>query len=281
MRLAYLVIAVVLMVLALGSNGCEPNKPPVAVGIADPASGPAPLVVTFDGTGSSDPNEDFLTCTWDFGDGQSATGLVVQHTYATPGNFIAILTVDDGRGLTAQQQFSIVVTASSSSNNPPVAAGHAFPDSGPAPLTVSFDSAGSSDPDGDAISCTWDFGDGNAGRGPAVQHTYAAAGNFTATLTVADGRGGSFREDRTLWALLLSGAIPVPVKEDTSTFTLPDGNFDQVSSESMDIPELFQSYVTTITAFIIQVELFDQPSGRKLSSDDSLFANIQVGMGGG
>ncbi len=103
---------------------------------------------------------------------------------------------------------------------------------------------------------------------------------FTRTL-VKPGRGGSFREDRSLWALLLGGVIPVRVKEDTFTFTLPDGNFDQVSSESMDIPELFQSYVTTITAFIIQVELFDQPSGRKLSSDDSLFANIQVGMGGG
>jgi len=76
-------------------------------------------------------------------------------------------------------------------NRPPLAVIAATPSSGPAPLTVSFDSAGSSDPDGDALSFDWDFGDSAPHAStPAVTHQYAL-GTFTATLRVSDGKGGS------------------------------------------------------------------------------------------
>jgi glucose/arabinose dehydrogenase len=78
-----------------------------------------------------------------------------------------------------------------SGNRAPVARAAATPTSGPVPLTVAFSSAGSSDPDGDALSYDWDFGDGSARAATAApSHTYAAAGTFTATLVVRDGRGG-------------------------------------------------------------------------------------------
>lgn len=51
------------------------------------------------------------------------------------------------------------------------------------------DASGSSDPDGDALSYQWDFGDGNAGHGRAAQHSYAQQGSFKVTLTVTDGAG--------------------------------------------------------------------------------------------
>ena len=51
----------------------------------------------------------------------------------------------------------------------------ALPTSGPAPLTVTFSAGGAS-------SAHWDFGDGTAADGVAVQHTYAA-GRWNATVT--------------------------------------------------------------------------------------------------
>jgi len=82
-------------------------------------------------------------------------------------------------------------------NGVPVAALARTPESGVAPLGVSFSTAGTSDKDGPLASWTLDFGDGTPAAGgdgdpPAtVPHTYAAAGTFTAKLTVRDKAGVS------------------------------------------------------------------------------------------
>ena len=83
----------------------------------------------------------------------------------------------------------IVHTAS---NSAPTARLSAAPTSGPAPLTVDFDGSASSDPDGDALTFVWAFGDGVTATtsSPTTSHTYAA-GTYTATLTVRDARGAS------------------------------------------------------------------------------------------
>jgi hypothetical protein len=56
---------------------------------------------------------------------------------------------------------------------------------------VSFNAGGSTDPDGDALAVTWDFGDGEAGQGVTAQHTYAANGEFPVRITADDGSGMS------------------------------------------------------------------------------------------
>ncbi|WP_214417035.1 ThuA domain-containing protein [Sphaerisporangium fuscum] len=71
-------------------------------------------------------------------------------------------------------------------NRAPIAKASGTPDSGKAPLTVAFSSAGSSDPDGDAITYAWDFGDGGTSTSANPSHTYAANGTYTAKLTVTD-----------------------------------------------------------------------------------------------
>jgi glucose/arabinose dehydrogenase len=73
----------------------------------------------------------------------------------------------------------------------PVAQARADVTSGRAPLTVSFSSAGSSDPDGDSLSHSWRFGDGATSTAANPTHTYQANGQYTATLTVTDPTGKS------------------------------------------------------------------------------------------
>ena len=58
-------------------------------------------------------------------------------------------------------------------------------------LNCSFDASGSSDLDGTITSYAWNFGDGSAGQGVQVAHTYAAAGTYPVTLTVTDDGGAT------------------------------------------------------------------------------------------
>lgn len=73
-------------------------------------------------------------------------------------------------------------TALTLDNEMPVAKGTA---SGTGPV-VSFDAAGSSDPDGPVTNFAWDFGDGAKATGATASHAYAKPGTYLATLTVAD-----------------------------------------------------------------------------------------------
>ncbi|MCX5188643.1 PQQ-dependent sugar dehydrogenase [Streptomyces sp. NBC_00268] len=75
----------------------------------------------------------------------------------------------------------------------PVAQAAADRTSGQAALKVSFSSAGSSDADGDALTYSWDFGDGGTSTAANPSHKYKTNGTYTATVTAKDttGRTGS------------------------------------------------------------------------------------------
>ncbi len=54
-------------------------------------------------------------------------------------------------------------------------------------VVISFDGAGSLDPDGGALTYTWDFGDGSFGTGVAPTHAYSGADTYPVLLIVNDG----------------------------------------------------------------------------------------------
>ncbi|MGH9909628.1 MAG: Ig-like domain repeat protein, partial [Nitrososphaerales archaeon] len=87
------------------------NNNPVAVATANPTSGAPPLSVTFNGSGSSDPDPGtILSYSWNFGDGSPAASVaVVTHTYNSAGPFVATLTVNDGNGGTNSATVNITV----------------------------------------------------------------------------------------------------------------------------------------------------------------------------
>lgn len=75
------------------------NRSPSASVSADPTSGPLPLAVGFDGSGSTDPDAgDTLSYLWDFGDGSPAETTntpTTSHTYSTKRTYTASLRVRD------------------------------------------------------------------------------------------------------------------------------------------------------------------------------------------
>ena len=97
--------------------------------------------------------------------------------------------------------------------------------SGPAPLTVQFDGAGSTDPEGQNLTYAWDFEDDGTvdSTEPTASHTYSTEGAFSARLTVTDPDG----KDGTT-------TVPITVgnTEPTVDFNLPpNGSFFDFGDE--------------------------------------------------
>ncbi len=73
----------------------DPTQEPIASFTAIPDTVVAPLKVFFDASASSGANDE-LAYTWDFGDRNTGTGVIVDHQYATEGTYTVTLTVNDG-----------------------------------------------------------------------------------------------------------------------------------------------------------------------------------------
>ena len=75
------------------------NEQPVA-DAGGPYLGYVNVSILFNGSGSTDldGNEDIVSYLWDFGDGMNGTGVTVEHTYNTSGNYTIKLRVRDTKG---------------------------------------------------------------------------------------------------------------------------------------------------------------------------------------
>src|SRR5439155_6498627 len=115
------------------------------------------------------------------------TAITAAHSYAAAGTDTVLVMVTDKDGGAGMAKAPVTVTAT---NHPPTAA-TGGPYSGVEGTAVSFNGTGSSDPDGDAITYAWTFGDGGSATGATPSHVYADNGSYTATLTVTDAHGAA------------------------------------------------------------------------------------------
>jgi PKD repeat protein len=87
------------------------TNPPVAVLTVTPETGTAPLQVTADSSGSTDPNGGIVSQLIDFGDGTTSTTVTATHTYNTAGTFSVSLSVTDKLGLSSSTSKTVTVQA--------------------------------------------------------------------------------------------------------------------------------------------------------------------------
>jgi len=211
---------------ALASIG-PPNNAPVA-NANGPYLGTEDTAITFDGSGSYDPDGDTLTYTWDFGDGTTGSGVSPTHAYLWGETFTVTLTVSDGRGGTDIDTATAAVTEV---NDQPVADVNG-PYMAVVNDAITFDGSDSYDfdnQDGTAandqtLTYSWNFGDGTTGTGVNPTHTYSAAGSYTVVLVVNDGAVDS--EPSITTAGVTEAAIGVSVTSISPNSVVAGGSVD-------------------------------------------------------
>jgi PKD repeat protein len=168
------------------------NRAPIAfagadrtVNLGDP--------VEFNASGSSDPDGEIdeanFTYTWDFGDGSSLQGMVVQHTYISTGMYNVSLTVKDTGSTinnTDTDNLTIIVNTAPEADiwSLKVVTKNALGEA-----KAYFDASNSTDAELDPLTFIWDFGDGTTGIGMTTTHTYTEAKIYTVKVNVSDGIG--------------------------------------------------------------------------------------------
>ncbi|MBN1226094.1 MAG: PKD domain-containing protein, partial [Deltaproteobacteria bacterium] len=163
------------------------NQEPVA-DAGDPYNGDEGASITFDASGSSDPDGDQLQYRWDFNNDEvwdtdwsnNATALFTWHDDYTG---TATLEVSDGSlsSTDTAQVFIHNVTPNSNVGGP-----YAANEGAATTFSGSF-----TDPGADTHTIEWDFGDGASTTGALeATRTYSDNSTYTVTITVTDDDGG-------------------------------------------------------------------------------------------
>jgi len=161
------------------------SRPPIAV-LDGPYTSNEGSSLSLTGTASFGGAGTLVDYAWTFGDGTSASGQSVGHTYAQDGNYDVRLIVTNNLGV-ADTSFSTATVANVAPAIAPFAGASLLPGE-------TYSAAGSfADPGADQWSATVGYGDGSStqtlsldGKTFTLSHEYLSAGMFMVSVRVAD-----------------------------------------------------------------------------------------------
>ena len=251
--------------------------------------------VSFDGTGSQDPDGSIASYIWDFADAATADGATATHVYDDNGVFVVILTVTDDEDATATDTVTVTVN----NVDPTVEIGQATVDGLSVDVAFAFTDPGASD----THTAFIDWGDGtqddglvtaSAGSGTVTgSHVYAEGGSYLVKAGVFDDDSGLAANEVSVFVapapthLLTSGDLPAMVLSQadvrdeflgllfSSAFSgfadnaaAADGTFDpDDTAEDLAARGRMDEYVAVFTA------------GVEVSSGATLYATPELALG--
>jgi YD repeat-containing protein len=202
----------------LADDGVEPatpsgvlvdgNEPPEAAFTVSPNPAATGSTVTFNASGSKDPDGTVAKYEWDLdgnGSYETSTGTTptITKTFATAQEVTIGLRITDNAGATDETIRNLKILSGSGGNIFPTAAFTVAPNPVAPGAQVTLNASGSSDPDGTIAKYEWDLdGNGsyetNTGSTPSVTTSYSEKGTRTVGLRVTDNAGGTGTASRTV-----------------------------------------------------------------------------------
>jgi PKD repeat protein len=194
-------------------------RPPIAAVSADVQTGNLDTTFSFDASETTDPTDTSLSYEWDLGNGETVTdsGGSITQTYGEVGEFAVTVTATNEYGNT--DTASVIVTVESQS---PEASFTVDQTTGDTDTAFSFNANGSTDPDGTALTYTWNFGDGTTATGKTTSHSFTDPGDYTVELTVEDAYGNT---DTDSTAVSVESAAPETTGGEITQITIDGGTY--------------------------------------------------------
>jgi glucose/arabinose dehydrogenase len=134
----------------------------------------------------------------------------------------------------------------------------------PVTRTVAFDAARSTDPNGDPLTYTWDFGDGGTGTGEQVSHTYAGTrASFPVTLTARDPGGATATATATVHPSNHPPVLTLRAPDPNATFAVGDNVVATATATDAEDGSLDVSWSTNLVHCSAPADCHQHPGAQQ------------------
>lgn len=309
------IAAIALLILLTSLSGCvsessSENKLPIPMIEITDRTPNMNEEIGFSGLLSHDDDGRIIEYFWDFGDGNSAFGEEVAHSYSSSGTFnIDLIITDNGNAKAIANQTVSV-------NAPPSAAIDVSKSTCKVYESIDFIGTFSSDPDGSIVKYEWNFGDGSISTGANPTHSFNYPGSYEIFLMVYDDKDAKAQTSITVDVLTRMYQISWKKYNESSQYqdftseesstnktkSLGQGNLMKItvtlqweddfpiavigndSEESKDLIELTVSSPTTLTktgnstsgSITLEYSLLTIPATFQVEANDEVDAGIKA-----